>query len=90
MDRRQIHRNSNGKKEKESGHQVKVGEIVILVEDVDGVEAGREGRIMSVRHNMVMVGCRSRERLQLVLAHTWEVLPEDLFRRLSKRQGGTE
>ena len=89
MDLRKIHRNSSDKKEKESGHQVKVGEIFILVADVDGVEAGREGRIMSVRHNMVMVGCRSRERLQLVLAHTWEVLPEDLFRRLSKR-GGTE
>ena len=67
---------------------MKVGEIVILVEDVDGVEAGREGRIMSVRDNIVMVGCRSRERLQLVLAHTWEVLPQELFRRLCKRSGG--
>ena len=54
---------------------MKVGEVVVLVEDVDGVEAGREGRIMSVRDNMVMVGCRSRDRLQLVLARTWEVLP---------------
>jgi len=60
----------------------------VLVEDVDGIKAGREGRIMSVRDNMVMVGCRSRERLQLVLAHTWEVLPEELFHRLSKRGGG--
>ena len=67
---------------------MQVGEVVVLVEDVDGVEAGREGRIMSVRDNIVMVGCRSRERLQLVLAHTWEVLPQELFRRLCKREGG--
>ena len=69
---------------------MQVGEVVVLVEDVDGVEAGREGRIMSVRDNMVMVGCRSRKRLQLVLAHTWEVLPQELFRRLCKRERGLD
>ena len=69
---------------------MQVGEVVVMVEDVDGVEAGREGRIMSVRENMVMVGCRSRERLQLVLAHTWEVLPQELFRRLCKRERGLD
>jgi hypothetical protein len=47
---------------------VQVGEVVVLVENVDGVEAGREGRIMSVRDNMVMVGCRSRDRLQVIMA----------------------
>ena len=67
---------------------MQVGEVVVLVEDVDGVEAGREGRTMSVRDNIVMVGCRPHERLQLVLAHTWEVLPQELFRRLCKREGG--
>jgi hypothetical protein len=56
----------------------------VLVEDVDGIEAGREGRIMSIRDNVVMVGCRSRDRLQFVLARTWEVLPQELFRRLSE------
>ena len=61
---------------------MQVGEVVVLVENVDGVEAGREGRIMSVRDNMVMVGCRSRDRLQVVLVRTWEVLPKELFRRL--------
>ena len=37
----------------------------MLVEDVDGVEAGREGRIMSVRDNMVMVGCRFARTLAI-------------------------
>ena len=67
---------------------MQVGEVVVLVEDVDGIEAGREGRIMSIRDNVVMVGCRSRDRLQFVLARTWEVLPQELFRRLS--EGGDD
>jgi hypothetical protein len=67
---------------------VQVGDVVVLVENVEGVEAGREGRVLSVRDNMVMVGCRSRERLQLVMARTWEILPERLFRRVCEREGG--
>ena len=67
---------------------VQVGEVVVLVENVDGVEAGREGRIMSVRDNMVMVGCRAHDRLQVMMARTWEVLPQELFRRLCARERG--
>ena len=67
--------------------KVKVGQLVVLVDDVDGVEAGREGCIMGVRDDMLTVGCQSPERLQLVLARTWQVLPRELFRRLSKREG---
>ena len=62
----------------------------MLVENVDGVEAGREGRIMSVRDNMVMVGCRAHDRLQVIMARTWEVLPQELFLRLSKRERGLD
>ena len=67
---------------------MKVGQLVVLVEDVDGVEAGREGCIMGARDDMVTVGCQSRERLHLVLARTWQVLPRELFRRLSAREVG--
>src|SRR5580693_6204185 len=70
--------------------KMKVGELVVLVDDVDGVEAGREGCIMGVRDNMLTVGCQSRDRLHLVLARTWQVLPRELFRRLSARQGGVD
>ena len=69
---------------------MQVGEVVVLVENVDGVEAGREGRIMSVRDNMVMVGCRAHDRLQVIMARTWEVLPQELFLRLSKRERGLD
>jgi hypothetical protein len=75
---------------KRSPATVQVGEVVVLVENVDGVEAGREGRIMSVRDNMVMVGCRSRDRLQVIMARTWEVLPQELFLLLSKRERGLD
>jgi hypothetical protein len=40
---------------------VKVGQLVVLVDDVDGLEAGREGCIMGMRDDMVTVGCQSRE-----------------------------
>lgn len=59
----------------------------MLVDDVDGVEAGRGGCIMGVRDDMLTVGCQSRDRLYLVLARTWQVLPRELFDRLSKREG---
>jgi hypothetical protein len=68
------------------GAAVQVGDVVVLVHDVDGIKAGREGQIMSVRDSMLIVGCRSRDRLQVVLAHTWEVLPQELFRRLRARE----
>ena len=66
---------------------MKVGQLVVLVDDVDGMEAGREGCIMGVRDDMLTVGCQTSERLHLVLAHTWQVLPRELFRRLSKGKG---
>ena len=43
---------------------------------------------MGMRDNMLMVGCRSRDCLQVVMAHTWEVLPQELFRRLCARERG--
>lgn len=68
---------------------MKVGQLVVL-EDVDGVEAGREGCIMGARDEMLTAGCQSSDRLHLVLARTWQVLPRELFRRLSAREGGSK
>ncbi len=69
---------------------MKIGERVVLVEDVDGVEAGRTGVIMGVCDDMLTVGCQSSDRLDLVLARTWQLLPRELFRRLSAREGGVD
>ena len=65
---------------------MKLGELVVLVTDLQGVAAGKVGRVMSVRENTVLVECRSQERLHFVLARTWDLLPETIYRRLLKRQ----
>jgi hypothetical protein len=41
---------------------------------------------MSVRDDAVLVECRLQERLHLVRARTWDLLPETIYRRLLKRQ----
>ena len=65
---------------------MKVGELVVLVTDVQEVAAGKVGRVMSVREDAVLVECRLQERLHFVLARTWDLLPETIYRRLLKRQ----
>ena len=65
---------------------MKAGELVVLVKDVQGVAAGKEGRVMSVREDAVIVECRLQEQLHFVLARTWDVLPKTIYRRLLKRQ----
>jgi hypothetical protein len=65
---------------------VKVGERVVLVNDVEGVAAGKQGRVMSVRADAVLVECQLQERLHFVLARTWDLLPETIYRRVLKRQ----
>jgi hypothetical protein len=45
---------------------------------------------MGVRDEMLTVGCQSRDRLQLVLAHPWQLLLREHFHRLSKRERGVD
>ena len=65
---------------------MKAGELVVLVNDVQGVAAGKEGRLMSVREDAVLVECRLEEQLHFVLARTWDLLPEAIYQRSLKRQ----
>jgi hypothetical protein len=65
---------------------MELGEPVVFVNNVNGIEAGKHGRVMGLCDNTVMVECRVRERFQCVLAHTWDVLPEPMWRRLLKRR----
>jgi hypothetical protein len=41
---------------------------------------------MGMCDDPVMAGCRVRDRSQCVLAPTWDVLPEPMWRRLLKRR----
>ena len=65
---------------------MEIGESVVFVNNVEGVEAGRHGRVMGLCDDTVMVGCRMKERLHCVLVHTWDVLPEPMWRRLLRRR----
>ena len=65
---------------------MEVGETVVFVSPVQGVEAGKHGRVMGLIDDGVMVQCRVRERLECVLVHTWDVLPEPLWERLLRRR----
>jgi hypothetical protein len=46
-----------------------VGEAVVLVGDVDGMPAGKEGLVMRVRGDMLLIGIRSAERLGVCVIH---------------------
>jgi len=65
---------------------MKAGELVVLVNDVQGVAAGKQGRVMSVREDAVLVECRLGEQRHFVLARTWDLLPETIYRRSLKRK----
>ena len=66
---------------------MEIGETVVFVSDLDGMPAGKEGMVMRVRDDMLLIGFRSAQRLEFVLARSWEVLPERKWRRLRKRIG---
>ena len=74
------------KEARKEARGMEIGDLVVFVNDVEGLEAGRNGRVMGLCDDTVMVGCRMRERLHMVLVHTWDVLPEAMWRRLLKRR----
>jgi hypothetical protein len=63
-----------------------VGESVVLVRRVDGVEEGTHGQVRDTKADKVVVECKVRERSAVVLTHTWDVLPERLWERLMRRR----
>ena len=69
---------------------MEVGQKVVFVRDVKGAEVGKQGTVMDVSDDVVVVGCRVDEHLAPVLAQMWDVLPERLWDRLLKRRSGTE
>jgi hypothetical protein len=63
-----------------------VGQKVVFVRAVKGVEVGKHGTVTKVSDNMVVVDCTLQEHLAPVLAQMWDVLPERLYDRLLKRR----
>jgi hypothetical protein len=65
---------------------MKVGESVVLVRRVDGVDEGTRGWVKDTNADKVVVECKGRERSTVVLTHAWDVLPERLWERLMRRR----
>jgi hypothetical protein len=65
---------------------MEIGETVVFVGPVPGVETGNQGRVMALADDKVMVECKVRERLECVLVRTWDVLPERLWERWLRRR----
>jgi hypothetical protein len=63
-----------------------VGESVVLVRGVNGVEEGTRGRVKDTKDDRVVVECKTRERSTIVLTNMWDVLPERLWDRLIRRR----
>jgi hypothetical protein len=62
-----------------------VGESVVLVRNVEGIEEGTHGRVTDMTADRVVVECKVHESSATVLTHTWEVLPERLWERMIRR-----
>jgi hypothetical protein len=61
-----------------------VGETVVLVSDVDGMPAGKEGLLIKVPGDILLIRIRSAERPEeFVLAKSWEVLPARIVKTAS-------
>ena len=65
---------------------MQVGQEVVFVRDVEGAEVGKHGTVLDISDDLVVVGCELKENVSPVLAQMWDVLPEQLWNRLLKRQ----
>ena len=69
---------------------MEIGQKVVFVRDVKGAGVGKPGIVMRVSDDVVVVGCKLHEHLAPVLAQMWDVLPERLWKRISKPGIGKE
>jgi hypothetical protein len=65
---------------------VEVGQKVVFVRDVKGAEVGKQGTVIGVSEDVVVVDCRLNEHLAPVVAHMWDVLPKRLWERILKHR----
>jgi hypothetical protein len=63
---------------------MEIGQKVVFVRDVKGAEVGKQGTVIQVAEDAVLVGCKSHGHFAPVLAQMWDVLPERLWKRISK------
>jgi hypothetical protein len=53
---------------------MEVGETVVLVGDVNGMPAGKEGRVMRIRDDMLLIGFRSADCLEFRVSQVFVLM----------------
>ena len=69
---------------------MEIGQKVVFVRDVNGGEVGKQGTVMRVADDAVVVGCNLHGHLAPVVVQMWDLLPERLWNRISKPSGPEE
>ncbi len=64
---------------------MEIGQKVVFVRDVRGAGIGKQGIVMQVSDDVVVVSCNLQGHPAPVLAQMWDVLPERLWKRISKQ-----
>jgi hypothetical protein len=63
---------------------MEIGQKVVFVRDVNGAEVGKHGTVIRVAEDIVLVGCKLHGHPAPVIAQMWDLLPERLWKRISK------
>jgi hypothetical protein len=69
---------------------MEIGQKVVFVRDVNGAKVGRRGTVIRVADDVVLVGCKLHGHLAQVIAQMWDLLPERLWKRISKPPSAKE
>jgi hypothetical protein len=72
------------------GGSMEIGQKVVFVRDVNGGEVGKQGTVMRVADDAVIVGCKLHGHLAPVVVQMWDLLPERLWNRISRPSGPEE
>jgi hypothetical protein len=68
---------------------MEIGQKVVFVRDVQGAGVGKRGTVIRVADDIVLVSCKLHGHFAPVLAQMWDLLPERLWKRISKSTGMT-
>jgi hypothetical protein len=69
---------------------MEIGQKIVFVRDVNGAGVGKQGTVMRVADDAVLVGCKLHGHLAPVMVQMWDLLPERLWNRISKPSSSTE
>jgi hypothetical protein len=69
---------------------MEIGQKVVFVREVNGAEVGKHGTVIRVGDDVVLVRCKLHGHLAPVIAQMWDLLPERLWKRISRSPSARE